>query len=359
MRRAKEKETTKFLPAYLPATASVTDEPIVIDSTIWYSSTSTTREYVSVTVPEPIELPELEITESIEITEPVTIYYEPTETEVPKIKTKEEDMNEKKIARIAERLWVEAGHPDGRSEEFWNQAVRIYEKDNNDKSIDCWTLIENVIGQAERILLYGVSGTGKSWAARKTNLESEVYSVSLTEDTPAAELRGHYGLRGGEYEWMDGPCVNAWRFGTRLCLNELEKASDDAQTFLLGILDDKEIAQQTLPNGETIKPHDKFHVIATMNGHPDKDLNSALRDRFPVCIHIDKASPEALARLPEDIRGAAQNTSVLKDSQRQISVRVWNEYSKLRNKIGDQAAAMAIFGDRAKMALDNLKIVSK
>ena len=95
----------------------------------------------------------------------------------------------------------------------------------------CWDLIEQVVGICPRVLLWGVSGTGKSWAARKANLKAKVYSVSLTEDTPAAELRGHYGLVKGNYKWLDGPCVMAWRNGTRLCLNELEKASGDAQTF--------------------------------------------------------------------------------------------------------------------------------
>jgi MoxR-like ATPase len=166
----------------------------------------------------------------------------------------------------------------------------------------CWELTENTVGKCPRVLLWGVSGTGKSRAARKNNTSGSVFSVSLTEDTPAAELRGHYGLVEGSYKWLDGPCVMAWRQGVRLCLNELEKASGDAQTFLLGILDDMEIAQQTLPTGETIYPADGFHVVATMNGHPDQDLNPALRDRFPVCIHIDKVAPPAIEKLPADLR---------------------------------------------------------
>jgi hypothetical protein len=98
----------------------------------------------------------------------------------------------------------------------------------------CWELIEKVVGRCDRLLLWGVSGTGKSWAARRANLnDSQVFSVSLTDDTPAAELRGHYGLVEGSYRWLDGPCVMAWRTGARLVLNELEKASGDAQTFLL------------------------------------------------------------------------------------------------------------------------------
>ena len=221
----------------------------------------------------------------------------------------------------------------------------------------CWDMIEKVVGRCDRVLLWGVSGTGKSWAARRANLDgAAVYSVSLTDDTPAAELRGHYGLVDGSYRWLDGPCVMAWRAGARLVLNELEKASGDAQTFLLGILDDIEIAQQTLPTGETLAPAKGFHVVATMNGHPDEDLNPALRDRFPVCIHVDQVAPPALDRLPAELRGVAQNSGVVSHAQRRISVRVWNEFARLRQGMGDDMAASAVFGDRARTVLDHLKL---
>jgi MoxR-like ATPase len=223
----------------------------------------------------------------------------------------------------------------------------------------CWELVEQVVGRCDRVLLWGVSGTGKSWAARRANLNgAQVYSVSLTDDTPAAELRGHYGLVDGSYRWLDGPCVMAWRSGARLVLNELEKASGDAQTFLLGMLDDIEIAQQTLPTGETITPTRGFHVCATMNGHPDEDLNPALRDRFPVCVHIDQVAPPALRRLPPDLQGVAQNSGIIPHAQRRVSVRVWNEFARLRGPLGDEMAAAAVFGDRARTVLDHLKLAS-
>jgi hypothetical protein len=222
---------------------------------------------------------------------------------------------------------------------------------------NCWDLVEQVVGSCDRVLLWGVSGTGKSWAARKNRLNgASIFSVSLTDDTPAAELRGHYGLIDGSYRWLDGPCVMAWRQGCRLVLNELEKASGDAQTFLLGILDDMEIAQQTLPTGETLKPQTGFHVVATMNGHPDEDLNPALRDRFPVCIHIDEVAPPALLALPDDLREIACNSGIVEAAQRRISIRVWNEFARLREKVGARMAAAAVFGDRARMVLDHLKV---
>lgn len=221
----------------------------------------------------------------------------------------------------------------------------------------CWELVEAVVGRCDRVLLYGVSGTGKSWAARRNNLnDAEVFSVSLTDDTPAAELRGHYGIVDGSYQWLDGPCTLSWRRGCRCVLNELEKASGDAQTFLLGFLDDIEIAQQTLPSNETVRPTKGFHVVATMNGDPDQDLLPALRDRFPVAIHINEIAPPALEKLPSHIRTVAKNSGIIQDAQRRISVRAWNEFAKLSELVGEEIAAEAIFGKRARTVLDHLKI---
>lgn len=294
---------------------------------------------------------------------------------VPDVPFAEGSYSHDDIAFLANDLWKEAGCPSGRDEEFWFQAERLLNGDDEMPSargkkpvpkpavrkvapgkMSCWELSDQVIGNCDRILLWGVSGTGKSWAARRTNLKGEVFSVSLTDDTPAAELRGHYGVVEGSYKWLDGPCVMAWRKGCRLVLNELEKASGDAQTFLLGILDDFEIAQQTLPTGETIKPNKGFQVVATMNGQPETDLNPALRDRFPVCIHIDEVAPAALAKLPKNIQDLASKTGNQVHAQRRASIRVWNEFMKLRKQIGDEMAAQAIFADRARTVIESLRL---
>ena len=34
-----------------------------------------------------------------------------------------------------------------------------------DNNMDCWKLVANAIGNADRILLYGPPGTGKTYAA--------------------------------------------------------------------------------------------------------------------------------------------------------------------------------------------------
>jgi MoxR-like ATPase len=218
-----------------------------------------------------------------------------------------------------------------------------------------WDLVSKVIPHSRTVLLYGPPGTGKSFAAHNAELSGrQLFSVTMTPETPAAELRGHYIPQGSQFVWQDGPAIKAWRFGGRLVINEIDHAGGDALSFLLNCLDTPETACLTLPTGELVKPHPKFQAVATMNGEPT-DLPSALRDRFPVTIEVDAVHPIALETLPHDLRNAALG-SALADSERRIGIRAWQCFASLRSSIGAEAAAAAIFAKRAKDVLDSLKI---
>jgi MoxR-like ATPase len=218
-----------------------------------------------------------------------------------------------------------------------------------------WDLINKVIPQSRVTLLYGKPGTGKSFAAHNADLSGrQLFSVTMTPETPAAELRGHYVPQGSQFVWQDGAAIKAWRFGGRWVINEIDHAGGDALSFLLNCLDSAETACLTLPTGELVKPHPQFQAVATMNGSPD-DLPSALRDRFPVCIEVDAVHPSAVESLPSDLRNAALG-SALADSDRRVSIRAWQCFASLRASIGDAAAAQAIFAQRAKDVLDSLKL---
>ena len=218
-----------------------------------------------------------------------------------------------------------------------------------------WDLVSKVIPHSRTVLLYGPPGTGKSFAAHNADLGGrQLFSVTMTPETPAAELRGHYVPQGSQFVWQDGPAIKAWRFGGRLVINEIDHAGGDALSFLLNCLDSPDTACLTLPTGELVKPHPQFQAVATMNGSPD-DLPSPLRDRFPVTIEVDAVHPSAVTTLPEDLQKAALG-SALADSDRRISIRAWQCFASLRASIGAEAAAAAIFAKRAKDVLDSLKI---
>ncbi len=219
-----------------------------------------------------------------------------------------------------------------------------------------WDLINKVIPNSRTVLLYGPPGTGKSFSAHNADLAGrQLFSVTMTPETPAAELRGHFVPQGNQFVWQDGPAIKAWRFGGRLVINEIDHAGADALSFLLNCLDSPETACLTLPTGELVKPHSQFQAVCTMNGEPD-DLYSALIDRLPVTIEVDAVHPSAVDSLPHDLRNAALG-SALADHDRRISIRAWQCFASLRSSIGAEAAAAAIFAKRAKDVLDSLKIV--
>jgi midasin (ATPase involved in ribosome maturation) len=223
----------------------------------------------------------------------------------------------------------------------------------------CWAVLEAVAPHCSRVLLAGPPGTGKTVAAGRAGLRrsQRVYSITLTEDTPMAELRGHYIPTGRRFEWQDGPALAAWRDSARLVLNEIDRASGDVHTFCMALLDDPETAALTLPTGETVRPAPGFSVVATMNGEPGADLRPALRDRFPVVIAVDSIHPDALAALPEDLRNAAVGTTFVDEADRRVSVRVWVEFGRLRALVGEPVAARACFGRRAEELLTVLRVV--
>ena len=232
---------------------------------------------------------------------------------------------------------------------------------------DCWEVAEAVMGVSPRVLLRGKPGTGKTYHAVHSALRpnQKVYVITMTEETPAAELRGHYVPKGGDFVWQHGPGVMAWLEGARLVINEIDRSSEDVLSLMYALLDDPDFAELTLPNGETVRPKEGFQVVATMNGLPE-DLPDALQDRLPVDIEITDVNPNALARLPEDLREPAKNTALAKTSERGISIRMWLEFASLREKlpekIGDaglMVAAQAIFGEKAQDALNALAVGSR
>lgn len=229
-------------------------------------------------------------------------------------------------------------------------------KANASKNDTLWELVEAAAPHTRRILLYGPPGTGKSYLARMAGLDGrDVYPVSIHSDLPAAELRGHFiPTQDGGMKWMDGPATTAWRSGGRLILDEIDHAGDDALSFLLGVLDDAPTARLVLgTTGEVITPHDRFQVIATMNGEPD-DLPPALADRFPVSVMVSAPHPAAIAALPDDLRPIGQSLSAHPDPNRRMPLRSLLEFDRLRAAVGQAHAAMLIFGERAQELVDAL-----
>ncbi len=213
-----------------------------------------------------------------------------------------------------------------------------------------WSDLRKLVSLKMHTLLYGPPGTGKTTAGTTQH----ALSITLTAETPAAELRGHYIPKGNEFVWQDGPAITAWRRGLPLILNEINEASGDALTFCYALLDDPKMARITLPTGETVTPHASFYCVATMNGEP-ADLPNALSDRFPIRVHVDTPSDEAL-------EGVALRASVLDTLKHdhnhpaKVTLRQARSFDVLTTAVGFDLAAKAVFGERHADIADAVRI---
>src|ERR1700687_3349934 len=213
-----------------------------------------------------------------------------------------------------------------------------------------WPEIQKLLPLDFHVLLYGPPGTGKTFSATDGKC---CYSLTLTAETPAAELRGHYIPKGQEFVWQDGPAITAWREGATLVLNEIDQASGDALTFLHAILDDPHMAQLTLPSGETVTPTQGFRAIATMNGAPI-DLPAALLDRFSVRLFVDEPPEDALEGL--QLASAVRETLKVDDLERRVSLRQAKAFEFVAASLGHDLASKAVFGTRGVDILNALKL---
>ncbi len=223
---------------------------------------------------------------------------------------------------------------------------------------ETWQLVELVLASAlaRIVYIYGPPGTGKTYAAfHYGRIQKGYYSVTLTEDTSAAELRGFYLLKGTDGVWHDGPFVRAMREGVRLVINEICHASADVLALLFPIFESPETARLTLPTGETIAPAPGFHVVVTDNSPPDR-LPEPLQDRFVAILRVLEPHPDALAGLDQELRSLAEAAMCITDDRR-ISARGWQNLQALKGEFGLKRACQLCFGpDRGQMLYDAIQL---
>ncbi len=213
------------------------------------------------------------------------------------------------------------------------------------KKTDDWEFVEEVLASplAHTIYLSGPPGIGKTYTAYRSGLRGrDVFSISLTPETPAAELRGFWMPKGDRFVWQDGVFIDAMRKGARVVINEIAHASHDVLAILHPVLESRETARLTLPNLETVSPAEGFQVVCTDN-LPIEQLPESLRDRFTSVLHVDRPHPDSLAALSADLREAALRTFDL-EAERAVSIRGWLSVQAFEADFGLEKACRAVFG---------------
>ena len=238
--------------------------------------------------------------------------------------------------------------------------------DSPEEVSTCWRDLADVLSSGiSRVLLYGPPGTGKTYAALHHGVgSSRAERLVCTEDLTYGEITGTWMPVGeNRWEWREGPAIRAWRglggVGARLVVDEVDRASGDALSTLLAMTDSPESARWRNPEtNEWVRPGPHFSVVMTTNVDDLEDIAPSLRDRFPVCIRIDRPHASALASLSDDLRGPALAGS-LGPSNRRVSLRSFYAFDELRRHLGAPRAAQLVFGDDAATSvLDSLAIAS-
>ena len=227
---------------------------------------------------------------------------------------------------------------------------------------NCWNLANLAMFASRRVMLWGPAGTGKTFGAQRIGLRNEqpVITVTLTDDTSAADLLGYYINTPDGYRWQDGPATFAWRTGARLVLNEIDHASGDATAALYSILDDPASASIRLASGEVLRPHPDFTCVATSNVKPEEALRGeGMASRFALSVHITEPHPDSLARFPEPARKAILGLINHPDPKLRLTPRSFDAFyhmiANLPPGFTQLDAANVVFGaNRGEAILDSL-----
>jgi hypothetical protein len=71
---------------------------------------------------------------------------------------------------------------------------------------------------------------------------------------------------------------------------------------------------------------------------------------------MDRANPHAIEALPSDLQTLAADSLTARDEDRRVSPRAFYAFASLRDRLGPQMAAYAVFGQAAQDLLNALAL---
>lgn len=199
-----------------------------------------------------------------------------------------------------------------------------------------WQRAEFAVKHSNRVLLYGLPGTGKTYFGLNAGLKaSNAYRLICTEEMTDADLIGCYKQNAqGTWSFSEGVGIKAWREGARLVVDEINRMNGDVESRMMALIDSTASSSWQHPDtGEIVKPHADFSVVATMNGEPS-DLAPAILDRLIVRCEVNTPHPDAIASLPEYLRALAVKMTE-PTAQDRYSLRSFVEFNAMYQASGN------------------------
>lgn len=226
----------------------------------------------------------------------------------------------------------------------------------------CWQDFADLMSAGtDRVILYGPPGTGKTYAGlHYGEVERGAHRIICTEDMTDADVIGYMKPSGNDWKWVNGKAIKAWHGdgmrGGRIVADEIDRASGDVLSTLLAMFDTPESAAWEHPDtGDIHRPNPGFSVVMTTNVEDMRELPTALKDRFPIALRIDRPHPAALEVLSPDLRVAASNSADA-DRDRRFSLRAFMEFDRIRKSLPHDRAAELVFGRYGRDILDALVV---
>jgi len=221
-----------------------------------------------------------------------------------------------------------------------------------------WQRAQFAVDHSNRVLLYGLPGTGKTYFGLNAGKTKQAYRLICTEEMTDADLIGCYKQNSqGTWSYAEGVGIKAWREGARLVVDEINRMNGDVESRMMALIDSTRSSSWQHPDtGEIVTPHKDFSVVATMNGEPE-DLAPAILDRLIVRCQVNTPHPDALVSLPDYLRPLAIKMTCPSQGIDRQSLRSFVEFHSMYQASGNlDYTAQVIFPSNHKDITALLKV---